>query len=78
MLGMFTRRANGPGALIGALCGAAVLWTVQQVTDVSFLLYGAIGVLASMGIGYLASLAFPPNPEKTGGLTIYDLKTEKS
>ena len=43
-LGMFTRRATGAGALVGALVAAVVLLCIQRYTDVSFLLYSSIGI----------------------------------
>jgi Na+/proline symporter len=72
MLGIFTTRANGPGALIGALAGALCLWLVQQYTEVSFLLYGTVGIVATFVIGWLASCFFDKDPNPRKGLTIYD------
>ncbi len=70
-LGMFTRRANGRGALIGALISAAVIYWVQTQTNVSFFLYAAIGVLTCVAAGYIASLLLPDQPKPLEGLTIY-------
>lgn len=58
-LGIFSRRANGPGALVGAIAGAVVLFCVQRYTPVHFLLYGAIGTTTCFACGYLASLFWP-------------------
>jgi len=63
-LGMFTRRANGIGALGGALAGALVLLYVQRYTSVSFLLYSSIGIITSFTVGYLISLVFPGRAEE--------------
>ncbi len=68
-LGIFTRRAHGLGALVGAVAGACVLYCVQRFTSVSFLLYSTTGILASFGIGYLVSLALPAPPKEITGLT---------
>ncbi len=65
-LGIFTKRANGTGALIGALTGASVLVFVQQRTAVSFLLYSAIGISTSFIMGYLASFVVGQNRDLTG------------
>ena len=70
-LGMFTRRANGRGALTGALISAAVIYWVQTQTNVSFFLYAAIGVLTCFATGYLASQILPDHPKSLTGLTIY-------
>ena len=72
MLGMFTQKANSSGALVGVLTGVIVLWWVQQYTDASFLLYGAIGISVSVVIGYLASLVIPSKERDITGLTIYN------
>ncbi len=74
MLGMFTQRANGTGALIGAILGALGLWLVQQYSDVSFLLYASIGIAATFVSGYLASLLVPGDQKPAEGLTIHTLK----
>lgn len=55
-LGMFTKRANGFGALTGALMGSLLVTMVWQYTSVHFFLYGAIGFGASFVLGYLFSL----------------------
>ncbi len=54
-LGMFFRRANGAGAITGAVSSVVVLYWVQQHTDLHFFLYGAVGILSCVGIGLLAS-----------------------
>jgi len=73
LLGVFTRRAHGVGAVIGLLLSGAVTLVVQQFTPVSFLLYGACGLGASFGGGYLASLLIPIKARPTEGLTVYTL-----
>ena len=71
VLGIFTRRANAPGALIGAVVGAVVLYLVQSYTQVHFFLYAAVGIVTCSIVGYLASLAFPPDQRSLEGLTIF-------
>jgi SSS family transporter len=70
-LGMFTRRANGRGALVGAGVSALVIYWVQTQTAVSFFLYAAIGVLTCFVVGYGFSLIFPEDEKGLDGLTIY-------
>lgn len=56
-LGVFTRRANGPGAVIGALASAAaVAWI--NTTTAHFFLYGVVGFLTAYVVGYAASVPF--------------------
>ena len=70
-VGMFTRRANGRGALVGALISAVVIYWVQTQTAVSFFLYAAIGLLTCFAAGYIASLLLPDHPKTIKGLTVF-------
>lgn len=58
-LGIFSRRANGTGALCGAVTSAVVLFWVQRHTPLHFLMYGAVGLLTCCLVGYVASLLGP-------------------
>jgi len=58
-LGIFTRRANSAGAIIGVVCSTAILYCVQRFTDVHFFLYGGIGITVCFSVGYIASLLIP-------------------
>lgn len=71
-LGVFTRRANGPGALLGIIFSTAVLYLVRQYTQVHFLLYGAIGIITCIAVGYIAALAMGSGP-CARDLTIYGI-----
>jgi Na+/proline symporter len=73
-LGIFTKRANGPGAIIGAVAGAVGLFLVQHYTDVHLLLYAIVGIAICFVCGYLASLAVPRSKKSIQGLTIHTLK----
>ncbi|KAB2913176.1 MAG: sodium/solute symporter [Dechloromonas sp.] len=71
-LGIFSRRANGTGAMIGALASAIVLYLVQQNTNLHFFLYAAVGIITCVWVGWLASLCFPsPARQDLKGLTIF-------
>ena len=59
-LGIFTRRATGPGALIGGAAGIAASALACYATRVHFYLYGAIGVLVAFILGYAASRLLRP------------------
>ena len=71
-LGIFTRRAHGAGALVGAAASIVALAWVQRSTPLHFFLYGMIGVLTCVIVGYLASLALPGGHRKLTGLTLFD------
>jgi Na+/proline symporter len=70
-LGIFTRRAHGPGALIGAAASVLTLYYAQRYTKLSFFLYGALGILTCVLVGYLASLILPGTRKPLEGLTLF-------
>jgi len=78
-LGMFTRRANGAGALLGAASGATAMILVARFTDIQGYLYALIGIGVCFVVGYLASLpSAPPAPGAVDGLTIHSLRGRRS
>lgn len=70
ILGIVSRRANGTGAVLGALVSAAVLIVFRN--SVHFYTYAFIGITVTVGCGILFSL-FTGKKEKRKleGLTIY-------
>jgi Na+/proline symporter len=70
-LGIFTRRATGTGALVGAFVSAAVVLLVWWLRPVNVFAYAVIGVLTCMVVGYVASLLLPRQPKPLGGLTVF-------
>jgi SSS family transporter len=70
-LGMLTRWASGPGALVGVVAGAAVMLALPLVSRVSGYLYPAIGIAACFAVGLLASLVLPARPRDLTGLTVF-------
>jgi Na+/proline symporter len=78
LLGILTRRANGPGAFIGAIVSAILVFIVQTKTRMHFFLFGAVGVVSAMVVGYLVSLVIPARRQNLEGLTIYTLNEQKN
>ncbi len=72
VLGIFTRRAHGPGALVGAIGSVITLLCVRQFTSINFFLFGAIGTGTCVLLGYLASWVLPGRRRPLAGLTLYD------
>ncbi|MBN2579519.1 MAG: sodium/solute symporter [Pirellulales bacterium] len=70
-LGIFTRRANGSGALCGAFTSIVVLYLVKQCTELHFFLYGGIGIFVCVAVGWCSSWFLGPPAENLGGLTIF-------
>ena len=63
-LGVFSRRANGPGALIGAITGFTVVVSMELwKAPIAGLLYAFIGCVVCFSIGCLASWLFPTTAE---------------
>ncbi len=59
-LGVFTRRANLTGAMIGAVTATAlVIWLQVSKQPVTGLLYAFIGCAVTFVVGWLASLVLP-------------------
>jgi len=73
LLGMLTRRANGPGALIGVVGGVLVTFVVQRFTGVHLLLHATVGMTSCLALGYTASAFFHGTPSRTDGLTIHTM-----
>ena len=63
-LGIFTKKANGPGALIGAFSSAILLWLVKAHTEMHFFLYAAVGTVSCFVIGYFMSYFFKNKSEE--------------
>lgn len=72
-LGIFTRRANGMGAIVGAIASAVILYFVKYDTPIHFFLFSFIGFTTCFAIGYLTSLIIPERKKSLEGLTIYTM-----
>ena len=73
VLGAMTKRANGPGAFVGALVGAFAMYLVWQYTAINGYLYTAIGIAVCFIVGYFVSLFVAIKERDLTGLTIYTL-----
>ena len=71
MLGIFTRKTNGTGAIIGLLSSAFIQYLIKTYTPLSFLLYTATGMIACIFMGYMTSLLWKVDQANLEGLTIY-------
>jgi len=74
-LGLLTRRANGPGACVGAVMGIGFTWWVQTFTATSVFFQTFLAISCTMVVGYAASLCFASQakPKNLRGLTVWDL-----
>jgi len=69
-LGIFTKRANAPGVLLGLFLSAITSYFVQQ-TDLTPFTVSIMSFFSSFIFGYLLSFLFPKYNKNTIGLTIY-------
>ena len=76
LMGIFFPRIGGKSAIFGFCAGIVAVFIVKYSTDVSFLLYGAIGLFVSVFVGYLSSFVFKDR-KQTIGLTWTTLGEEE-
>ncbi|MFV1980211.1 MAG: sodium/solute symporter, partial [Rhodothermia bacterium] len=70
-LGMFTRRANWQGALVGIVVSIFVTLAVKAYTPIHVLMYGGVAIITCIVVGYLVSLFFPIQHDRLEGLTVF-------
>jgi SSS family transporter len=72
-LGIFTRRANSAGVMIGSLAAIATAVYARYGLEVHPFAILVAGVAMCLVVGYIASLLLPSKPRDLNGLTVYDL-----
>ena len=70
-LGMFTKRANGHGAVCGAIASVLTVWGVKAFTHLHWATYTPLAVVACIGVGYVASLFWDKDHRDLTGLTVF-------
>jgi Na+/proline symporter len=78
VLGIFTRRANGTGVLVGFLVSALVVYGVKIHGGFHPFLYAPIGTFSCVALGYALSLPFSDTSKRVDGLTFHDLRKEEA
>ena len=74
VLGIFTRRADGRGALIGAIVSAGLVFAIKFGTSAHFFTYPVAGVLSCVAVGWLASERRSRSGSNLNGLTVHSLR----
>ncbi|MCK5371861.1 MAG: hypothetical protein KAQ62_25045, partial [Cyclobacteriaceae bacterium] len=74
IMGIFIKRINGRSALIGFLSGILLLLLVNAYTNIHFLLFGFIGISASVTIAMIVSFIWSGTRKNPDGLTFKTLK----
>jgi len=62
LLGVLTKRANGPGVLIGTVCGLVSVMLISQFTKVFWQWYAPAGFVVTAAVGYILSLFVGARP----------------
>jgi Na+/proline symporter len=75
-LGMFTQRANGAGAVCGAIISVAATILVKCCTPWHWQFYLPVAIASCVVSGYLTSLIWPEPPRDLTGLTIFNPRPE--
>jgi Na+/proline symporter len=76
LLGIFSRRAHGAGAIVGLVASGLVQYLVKTATPVHLWLYTFTGVASCLIIGYAASILIPAGAKSADGLTLSTLERE--
>ncbi len=75
VLGIFTRRATGRGAVLGALVSVALVMGVRYNSPVNTFAYAMLGLFSCVAVGWLSSVLGTGGARKPlAGLTIYSLR----
>jgi len=74
ILAIFTRRANGKGAMIGLLTSAVIQYYLNLNNAVHGVMFAATGMITCFVLGYMASLVISDKDRDLTGLTLYSLK----
>jgi SSS family solute:Na+ symporter len=77
LLGVFSRRAHGTGALVGALGSAVLVGFVYFNRLTVFWLYSLIGVVGCVALGWLASRLLPGPRTAPEGTTVHSLPADQ-
>jgi len=76
LIGIFFPRIGAASALSGFILGTGTLVAISLSTDISFLLYGFIGISLTLFFALLSSLVLP-NRRETGGYTWKSIKPQE-
>ena len=78
VLGIFSTRAHGRGAVAGAIASGALVWWVSAARLASFWCFPVVGVVSCVVVGWLASLVLPGPGTAPPGTTIHTLARSSS
>ncbi|GJM34290.1 MAG: sodium:solute symporter [Saprospiraceae bacterium] len=74
LLGIFSKKANGTGAIAGLIASGFLQYFIKEYTDIHLLMYAFTGMSSSIIIGYIVSLLFGGNSVQKEQYTYQVLK----
>ncbi|RAV29540.1 sodium:solute symporter family protein [Sinomicrobium soli] len=77
LLGIVTRKANGPGAVSGLVLSAVIQYLLTIFTHMHPLLFAATGFVSCFVLSYLCSLAIPGYQKDITGLNIHSIRKNR-
>jgi solute:Na+ symporter, SSS family len=73
VLGIFTKKATGSGAIAGALISAMLLFAIRWQQPLQVFAYAPIGLLTCVTSGWLLSFVLPSRSKASNSYTYFDL-----
>lgn len=73
ILGMFSRRANTTGSIVGAVVSIGTTLALKEFSDAHYMLYLPFAVTSCVVVGYTVSLVTPGKTKELRGLTVFDM-----
>ncbi len=77
LLGIFSKRTNGAGAVAGLVLSALLQYAIKEYTDVHLLLYSFTGMIAAVITGYLVSSFTGSNTPHAEDYTLAGIRRKK-
>lgn len=77
LLGIFSQRTNGTGAVAGLLLSAVLQYAIKEYTDVHLLLYSFTGMIAAIATGFLVSSFTGSNTTHAEDYTLRGIRRRK-
>ncbi|MBJ6367815.1 sodium:solute symporter family transporter [Snuella sedimenti] len=71
LLGIFVKKANWKGTLVGAISSIVVLVFIKYTTDINFYIYPLIAIPTCVGVGYVFSFIIPVKSKDVEGLVYF-------
>ncbi|MHC4556847.1 MAG: sodium:solute symporter family protein [Planctomycetota bacterium] len=78
VLGIFTRRANAHGAVVGLLASGVVQYVLKRHSGLHDFMFAITGMASCVIIGFLASYLFPGGDRSLENLTLFVQRTERN